>query len=109
QIIQLADFKVLGAYPNPFNPTTTITFDLPVASTVTLNVFDINGRNVGARHASHTSGSRATIGTGTPTTGFYSAGSHAIKFDGTGLASGVYLYRLTAGEFTGMGKMVLLK
>ncbi|MFH1736233.1 MAG: hypothetical protein ABIE92_16165, partial [bacterium] len=40
---------------------------------------------------------------------WFSAGSHEIEFDASGLASGVYLYRMTAGEFTGSGKMVLLK
>ncbi|TKJ42217.1 hypothetical protein CEE37_00645 [candidate division LCP-89 bacterium B3_LCP] len=88
----------ITAHPNPFNPTTAINFVLPVASLVKLDVFDINGRKV------NLSGSGAT-----PTTGFYSAGSHQITFNGTGLPSGIYIYRLTAGDFTGTGKMVLMK
>ncbi|MBU0519245.1 hypothetical protein KJ564_09950, partial [bacterium] len=101
-------------HPNPFNPTTTITFDLPVASQVTFDVFDINGRYVGAQHAAPMSGS-GTI----PTTGFYPPGTHSIIFDGSGLSSGVYLYRLeTSGSGATIGtgtptirygKMVLLK
>jgi len=80
--------------PNPFNPTTTISFDLPVASQVKLDVFDINGRIVGAH-------SRAPLQ--------YSPGTHSISFDGSNQTSGIYLYRLTAGEFTASGKMVLMK
>ncbi|MBU0518372.1 T9SS type A sorting domain-containing protein, partial [bacterium] len=100
-----ADFRVTGVYPNPFNPTTTIRFDLPVASVVKLDIFDITGRNVvGAKHASPWSGSGTT-----PTTEFYLPGSHAITFDGSGLASGIYFYRMEAGEFISTGKMVLLK
>ncbi|MFH1734901.1 MAG: T9SS type A sorting domain-containing protein, partial [bacterium] len=91
-------------HPNPFNPTTTISFDLPVASFVVLDVFDINGRNVGARHASPMSGSGAT-----PTTGFYSPGTHSITFDGSDLPSGIYFVRLEAGENSSVGKIVLLK
>ncbi|MBU0518771.1 S8 family peptidase, partial [bacterium] len=84
----------VSVYPNPFNPTTTITFDLPVASQVTLNVFDIHGRRVGV---------------GLAPTRNYTPGTHALTFDGSGLSSGIYFYRLEAGEFPASGKMVLLK
>ncbi len=96
-------------YPNPFNPTTTIRFDLPVASQVRLEVFDINGRNVTSSQPPATSNS-------------YPPGKHAITFDGSGLASGIYIYRLTADKLSGSGapqaepttttasgKMVLIK
>jgi hypothetical protein len=86
----------LGASPNPFNPYTSIRFDLPQASWVQLEVFDTAGRMV--------SGSGAT-----PTMEWYPAGSHEVTFDGSNLPSGVYLVRLTAGEFTAVQKMVLLK
>ncbi len=83
--------------PNPFNPSTTIHFDLPLAGRVTLQVFDIGGRNVGSAQ-------------GRPLRDVWMpAGSHEVTFDGSGLPSGVYLYRLTAGENTAVGKMVLLK
>ncbi|MBU0517609.1 SBBP repeat-containing protein [bacterium] len=101
----LPELFQVNAYPNPFNPTTTITFDLPVASTITLNVYDINGRNVGTKHASHLH----NVGFGESDLQFYTPGSHSITFDASGLASGVYLYRMEAGEFIGSGKMVLLK
>ncbi|MBU0519347.1 T9SS type A sorting domain-containing protein [bacterium] len=84
----------IACYPNPFNPTTMITFDLPVASQVTLNVFDISG---------------ARVGVGLAPTRHYNPGTHAITFDGSNLSSGIYFYRLEAGENTAVGKMVLLK
>ncbi|TKJ39861.1 hypothetical protein CEE37_11325 [candidate division LCP-89 bacterium B3_LCP] len=94
-------------YPNPFNPTTTISFQLPVASWVKLDVFDINGRrvSVGARHASP-SGRRKTDPYAEV---YYPSGTYEITFDGSGLPSGIYLYRLTVDDFTASGKMVLVK
>jgi len=86
------EFAVVGCYPNPFNPTTTISFELPVASSVSLTVFDLEGREV--------------VGLAD---GFRQAGSHQVTFDGSGLASGIYIYRLEAGEFSTTGKMVMLK
>ncbi|MCX6640679.1 MAG: choice-of-anchor J domain-containing protein [bacterium] len=83
---------LMNISPNPFNPTTTIRFDLPQPAQVTLEVFDINGRVVGVQHVEP-----------------LQAGSHEIQFDGSGLPSGVYIYRLTAGVTSANGKMVLLK
>lgn len=68
-------------YPNPFNPSTSIRFALPESETVTLRVYDTLGRPV------------ATLLNQKP----YTAGTHTVSFDGTGLASGVYLYRLEVG------------
>jgi hypothetical protein len=85
-------FNLVGASPNPFNPTATISFTLPEASRVTLNVFDVSGRQV----AQLVNGLRA-------------AGVHQVTFDGSNLTSGVYLYTLTAGSQTATGKLVLLK
>jgi uncharacterized delta-60 repeat protein len=97
--------------PNPFNPTTTIRFNLPEAARVTFEVFDINGRSVGVglRPDPFQGGDKAP-----PLRAWYPAGTHEITFDGSGLASGVYLYRLTTSG-SGVsptllsGKMVLLK
>jgi hypothetical protein len=79
-------------YPNPFNPSTTIKFELPKASMVRLTVYDMLGREgvviVNERR---------------------DAGVHEVKFDGAGLSSGVYLYRLQAGEFVQTLKLVLLQ
>ncbi|TKJ37952.1 hypothetical protein CEE37_13395 [candidate division LCP-89 bacterium B3_LCP] len=101
-------FEVISAYPNPFNPMTTISFTLPNASLVKLEVFDINGRAIKGAH------------TGAPlqlVNGWRDAGVHEVVFDGSELASGIYLYRLEASgsgatpttEFIASGKMVLLK
>lgn len=93
-----AEFRLYPNHPNPFNPTTTITFGLPVASWVKVEVFDIAGRLIGL------SGSGAT-----PTTGYLTAGVHGVTFDGSDLPSGIYLVRFQAGDFNAVEKMVLLK
>jgi hypothetical protein len=91
-------FELYPPSPNPFNPATTITFGLPVASWVKVEVFDIAGRLVGL------SGSGTT-----PTTGYFPAGVHEMTFDGSDLTSGIYLLRLRAGDFNAVEKMVLIK
>lgn len=78
--------------PNPFNPSTTISYQLPEAGSVTLRVFDTAGRLVT-----------------TLMNGRQDAGSHQVTFDGTGLSSGVYLYTVATGSHLASGKMVLLK
>jgi hypothetical protein len=83
---------LVAASPNPFNPTTALSFKLQASSFVSLNVYDIAGRIV------------ATLANG-----WREAGNHEVTFDGSNLPSGVYLVRLTAGEFTAVQKMVLLK
>ncbi len=79
-------------YPNPFNPTTTIKFNLAKSSVVNLTVFNILGQRV-AQLAN----------------GFMNAGEHSINFNAANFASGVYIYRIEAGDFTANKKMVLLK
>lgn len=79
-------------HPNPFNPATTIHYSLPRRSAVRLDVFNILGQRV------------ATL-----VDGDVSAGEHTVRWDGSNVASGVYLYRLRAGETTLARKMVLLK
>ncbi len=86
------EFRLQQNYPNPFNPTTTISFTLPHTATVTLKVFNALGQEVG------------TLVNGTVT-----AGSHVVTFDATGLATGMYFYRLTSGDQTQMKRMVLVK
>ena len=87
-----AVFALQGNYPNPFNPATQLRYELPAANQVTLRVVDLSGRLV------------ATL-----VNGWQQAGSHLAIFDGTGLASGIYIYQLRAGEFIANGKMVLMK
>lgn len=79
-------------YPNPFNPTTTISFSLPRAGTVKLKVFNILGREV------------ATL-----VDKWMMAGRHAVQFDANELSSGVYFYRLSTGNFQETKKMLLIK
>jgi len=86
------NYELSSNYPNPFNPTTQIRFGLPEANFVRLTVYDVTGREV-ARLI------EAEVG----------AGYHAVTFDGANLASGVYLYRLEAGDFIASRKMVLMK
>lgn len=85
-------FKLLGVHPNPFNPTTTIQFELPVAGWVELEVFDLLGSSIGIHQMN-----------------WYMAGAQTIHFDGTNLPSGIYFYRLKAGKSQVVGKMALLK
>lgn len=81
-------------YPNPFNPATTIRFQLPKAEQVTLRVFDVLGREVAAL-LDNTS---------------LAGGEHTVRFDASGLTSGVYLYRLEAGaSFVQTRRMMLVK
>ena len=80
------------AYPNPFNPATLINFQLPAAGWVSVNIYDISGRQV------------ATL-----VNGWRETGSHIVTFDGSNLTSGVFLYRVQAGEQRVSGKMLLVK
>jgi hypothetical protein len=84
--------KIYPNYPNPFNPSTSITFDLPRDMHVLLQVLDTRGRRMAILLDE-----RRT------------AGPHTIKFDASGLAGGVYLMVLTAGEFRAMERMMLVK
>jgi hypothetical protein len=87
-----AAFALWQNFPNPFNPSTVIIFQLPVNSRVKLQVFDVNGREV------------ATLVDGEMT-----AGNHAVIFAPRDLAGGLYFYQLTAGKFSQTRKAVLLK
>ncbi len=79
-------------YPNPFNPTTTISYDMLTASEVSVKVYDMLGREV------------ATL-----VDGQQSAGRHAVTFDARGLASGVYLCRLSSANFAATTRLLLMK
>ena len=79
-------------YPNPFNPSTTIRYALPQRTYVTLTVFNTLGQQVGVL-----------------VNAVEEAGEHSVQFDGTALASGVYLSRLQAGSFVQTKKLVILR
>ncbi len=85
-------FNLFQNYPDPFNPTTTVTYELPFGGNVTLKIYDILGREV------------ATLVDGKEAAGFHSAILNAGK-----LASGAYFCRLEAGAMTAVRKMVLVK
>lgn len=85
-------YRLQQNYPNPFNPVTQIGFDLPETARIVLTVHDVLGRHV------------ATVAEGT-----FEAGVHSIRFDASSLSSGIYLYRLTAGNFISDKKMVIVK
>ena len=81
-------------YPNPFNPSTSIAFTLAESSQVSLEVFDLMGRQI------------ATLADQAN----FTAGSHTISFDASGLSTGTYLYRMmTSSGFTATKKMLLIK
>ena len=88
----VSEFKLAQNFPNPFNPTTNIGFEIPENSFVTLSVFDMMGREVMQL-----------------VNGYREAGSYNVTFDGTDLASGIYFYKLQAGNFSRTMKMVLSK
>jgi hypothetical protein len=85
-------FALYQNYPNPFNPVTTIKFDLPKNSFVTIRIYDLLGREL-----------ETSISQNFP------AGSYDIRFNAMNLASGVYFYKIEAGDFKDLKKMVVVK
>ena len=85
-------FSLGQNYPNPFNPTTTIQFTIPVKSFVSLEVFDILGRQVSVLLSKQ-----------------LSSGRYSLQWNASGLPSGMYFYRLTAGTFSEAKKLILLQ
>ena len=86
------EFALHPAYPNPFNPSTVISFSLPKTQHAKLTVYDVTGRQVQV-----------------PSDGVLSAGEHRVTFDGSTLSSGVYFARLEAGKNVRTQKMMLVK
>jgi len=85
-------FSLSQNYPNPFNPITKIRFDLPKNVNVKLTIYDMLGKEIETIVNEH-----------------LNAGSYEVTFDGTKYTSGVYYYRLNAGEFVETKKMILVK
>lgn len=90
-------FELLQNYPNPFNPTTTISYSIPKPEKVTLEIFDILGQRV------------AVLKNENQSPGFYSVKWNGMNQNGEFVATGVYFYRLVAGGFVSVKKMLLLK
>jgi len=86
------EFKLEQNYPNPFNPSTRIQYQLPTNARVTLKVYDILGSEV------------ATL-----VNEEQEAGYKEVQFNGSNIASGMYVYRLQAGEYVSVKKMMVLK
>lgn len=87
-----SEYFLLQNFPNPFNPSTTIKFNVPERSAVALKVYDVLGKEV------------ATL-----LNEEKSEGSYEVEFDGSDLTSGIYFYRLQASGFVETKKMILLK
>ena len=85
-------FTLAGNYPNPFNPSTSITYRLAAAGRVLLTVHSVDGATVAALVDE-----------------YQSPGDHRLRFDGSGLSSGVYFYRLQQGGVSASGKMLLIR
>lgn len=88
----LNSFKLYQNYPNPFNPNTTISWDSPVSGHQTIKIYDVTGKEI------------VTLVNEIKT-----AGKHQVEFNASSLASGVYFYKIEAGNFTETKKMVVLK
>lgn len=85
-------YKLAQNYPNPFNPETKIKFQLPKSSQVNITLFDAAGREVKSLFAD-----------------FSTAGYYEVTVNGSNLSSGVYFYKISAGDFSEIKKMILLK
>jgi flagellar hook assembly protein FlgD len=90
-------FTLYPAYPNPFNPVTTIRYDLPENALVNIIIYDIMGRSI-----------RSLVNS-QQTAGYRSIQWNATNDAGSPVSAGIYLYMIQAGEFRQTKKMVLLK
>jgi hypothetical protein len=87
-----SSFSLRQNYPNPFNPVTQIEFEVPFASEIRLEVFDVLGRSVRVL-----------------ADGLYGAGAHSVSFEASDLPSGLYMYRLTSADYVQTRSMQLVK
>ena len=92
QVYPVVSYELYNNYPNPFNPTTTIRYELPKDGVVTIDIFNILGQKVK-----------------TLLNEFKKADRYEVVFNAKGLASGVYIYRMRVNDFTECRKMLLIK
>jgi hypothetical protein len=91
-IIVPKTFSLDQNFPNPFNPSTIINYELPVRNDVELTIYNLIGEKVTTLVSKN-----------------QSAGKYSVEWDASGVASGVYYYKISAGEFQAVRKMVLLR
>ncbi len=89
---QPVKYDLLQNYPNPFNPATTISYAIPHRSDVSLKVYNITGQEIAVL-----------------VNGVKDAGEYSVSFNAESLSSGIYFYKITAGQFTSVRKMILIK
>ena len=87
-----ADFSLDRAYPNPFNPTTTLSFSIPIDSEVSLSIYNLQGREIVAL-----------------VNGNMKAGYHSVVWNADAQSSGIYFVRMFAGSYTHTRKLMLVK
>ncbi len=92
QTKEIPEGYTIANYPNPFNPTTTINYQLPTDGIVTLKVYDVLGKEVATLVNDHRT-----------------AGYHTVEFNARNLPSGIYIYTITANNYTRSKKMLLMK
>jgi hypothetical protein len=92
QTNSLKEFKLLQNYPNPFNPSTTISYNIAMRANVSLKIYNITGKEI------------ATL-----VNGEKEPGSYRVNFNAEKLSSGIYFYKISAGNFTSVRKMILIK
>ena len=98
KVVELPEmFGLSQNFPNPFNPVTNISFDVPQASDVTVSVYNMMGQKV------------ADLARGHIDAGFHQVVWDSRNLQGESVSSGVYLYTITSGDFHAMKKMILMK
>ena len=90
--LTISSFELSQNYPNPFNPATRIRYTIPQTANVEIKIFDVLGREVE-----------------TLVSELKSPGQYEVNFNGGNLASGIYFYRIEAGDFIATKKMILMK
>jgi hypothetical protein len=85
-------YELSQNYPNPFNPNTVISYSIPSASNIKLIVYNTLGQSIKVLES-----------------GYKQAGNYSINFNAFGLSSGIYFYKLEAGSFSQIKKMILIK
>ena len=88
----LVEFKLFLNYPNPFNPSTIINYELPIATYVELNIYTVLGKKITSLVSD-----------------YQKAGFHQVEWNAHNFAGGVYVYKINAGEFRDVKKMILLR